>query len=146
MLPLLEIIILEKRRKKRVSAMRKIPFQSEKGLVEFSLRPLRDLVFVFPDPPPEKLGEEQLIHIPESYRKKYHNGSGTILAAGLGYTDNKGRFHPTSSELKPGTRVIFDISVPWGVDVTGSDGKKHYVILCGTTDIFGLVGKEEGQN
>ena len=119
------------------------PFQvrNEDKLV-FPFRPLRDLVFIYPDPPPEKLGEQQLIYIPVQFKKKYHDGVGTILAIGSGYTNDKGRFYPTPSELKPGTRVVFDIRVPWGIHALGQDGKKYYVTLCGIADIFGLTNRE----
>lgn len=117
------------------------PFHSERGKLIFPYRLLRDLVFVWPTYPPEKLGEQQLIYIPEHFKKKYHDGVGIILAVGLGYTDKKGRFHPTPSGLKPGVSVLFDISVPWGMHFEVQDGKKHYVVLCGTTDIFGVVNE-----
>jgi len=117
----------------------KTPWHGTKGEIVFPLRPLRDLVFIFPDPTPEKLGDQQLIYIPVQCKKKYHSGIGTILAIGPGFTDVKGRYHPTPPGLKPGTRVVFDISVPWGMFVVGQDGKRHYAVLCGTTDIFGVV-------
>jgi len=121
----------------------KTPFHSEKGDLIFPVKPCRDLVFIFPDLPPEKLGEQQLIFIPEQFKKKYHDGVGIILAIGSGYTDSQGRFHPTPSGLKPGVRVMFDIKVPWGIHFEGQDKKKYYVVLCGTTDIFGVVGQEK---
>lgn len=117
----------------------KTPFHSEKGELRFPYRSLRDLVFVWPDPPPEKLGKKQLIYLPEHLKKRYHDGVGTILAIGPGYTNNKGKYYPTPSELKPGVRVLFDINVPWGEDIEGQDGRKHYVILCGVADILGVV-------
>ena len=119
------------------------PWYDEDGILKFPYRPLRDLVLIYPDSPPEKLGKQQLIHIPEQYRKKYHGGVGVILAIGSGYTDSKGRFHPTPSGLKPGVRVMFNIKVPWGVHFEGQDKKKYYVVLCGTSDIFGVVGDRE---
>jgi len=120
--------------------MQKTPFQSEKdSQLIFPYQPVRDLVFIFPDPPPEKLGNKGLIHIPEPFRKKYHDGIGTILAIGSGYVDAKGRFRPVRSSLRPGVRVFFDITVPWGTKVLGQDGREYYVILCGVTDIFGIV-------
>ena len=123
--------------------IQRTPFHSEKGELKFPFRPLRDLVYIYPDLPPEKLGKQQLIHIPDQFKKKYHDGVGTILAIGSGYTDNKGRFHPTPSGLKAGAIIAFDISVPWGMRVEGQDGRKYYVILCGTSDIFGVVGRGE---
>jgi len=114
------------------------PFHSEKGELHFPYQPLRDLVFIYPNSPPEKLGKQQLIHIPEQYRRKYHDGVGVILAIGPGYTNNKGRFYPTPSELKPGVNVVFNIGVPWGMHFEGQDKKKYHVVLCGVADIFGI--------
>ena len=117
----------------------KTPFHSEKGKLKFPYRSLRDMVFIWPDPPPEKLGKKQLIYIPEYLKKRYQDGVGTILSIGLGYTNNKGKHYSTPFELKPGVKVLFDIRVPWGMYIKGQDGKKYYVVLCGVADIFGLV-------
>jgi len=118
----------------------KTPFHREKDKkLVFPYRPLRDLVFIWPVPPPEKLGQKQLISIPEEYRKKYHNGVGIILAIGSGYMDDKGKFHPTPFDLKSEVKIMFDISVPWGQYFKGQDGKKYYVCICGVADIFGLA-------
>jgi len=117
----------------------KTPFHNKDGNLRFPYRPLRDIVFVWPDPPPEKLGRKQLIYIPEYLRKKYHDGVGIILAIGPGFTNDKGRRYPTPSELRAGVKVLFDKSVLWGVYVKGQDGKKYYVVLCGVADIFGVV-------
>lgn len=116
------------------------PFHSEKGKLVFLYQPFRDLVFIWPDPPPEKLGKKQLIFLPKHLKRKYHSGVGTILAIGPGYTNNKGRYYPTPSELKPGVKVMFDISVPWGYHFEGCDGRKYYVVLCGVRDVLGVVG------
>lgn len=118
------------------------PFHSEKGEVVFPYQPVRDLVFIYPAPPPEKLGEKQLIYLPEQYKKKYHDGVGFILAIGAGYTNNKGKFRPTPSELKPGVKVLYDTGVPWGMYVEGQDKRRYYIILCGTVDIFGVIGSK----
>ena len=117
----------------------KTPWHDEKGELSFPYRPLRDLVFVWPDPPPEVLGKDKLIIIPEKQRKKYHNGIGTILAIGPGYLNDKGKFHSIPSELKSGARVIFDIGVPWGNYFKGQNGKEYYAVLCGVADIWGIV-------
>lgn len=123
-----------------MSNIHKTPWHNKKGKLQFPYQMLGDLVFIFPDPPPEKLGEDNLIILPEKIRKKYHNGTGIILSIGPGYTDLKGKYHSTHSKLNAGVRVLFDISVPWGLHITGLDGKKHYAVLCGALDIFGLVG------
>lgn len=117
----------------------KTPFHSEKGELVFPYHPLRDIVFVWPTPPPEFLGTEGIIHLPEKFRKQRHDGTCIVLAVGVGFTDGKGKFHPTVSDLKPGAQVIVDLNVPWGMYVEGTDNKKHYVIICGAEDIRGLV-------
>jgi len=125
--------------KERLEVKCKTPWHDSENKLVFPYRPLRDLVFVYPDPPPKKLGSKQLIYVPEPYRKKYHNGSGIILAIGPGYMNNKGKYHSTPSELKPGVRVMFDICVPWGMCVEGQDGKEHYVVVCGFDDVRCVV-------
>lgn len=112
------------------------PFHSEKGKLVFPIEPLRNLVYVWPVPPPKKIG---MFYIPKGYQKKYHDGVGIILAVGPGYTNRKGRFFPTPSELRAGVRVVFDIHVPWGEYFTGQDGKPHFACLCGIGDIFGIL-------
>lgn len=118
------------------------PFHSEKGKLVFPIEALRNLVYVWPVPPPEKIGS---FYIPKGYRRKYHDGVGIILTVGPGFTDRKGRFFPTPSELRPGVKVMFDIQVPWGESFTGQDGKPHYVCLCGIGDVFGIVSGLEGE-
>jgi hypothetical protein len=117
----------------------KTPFHSEKGELVFPYRPLRDIAFVWPTPPPKFIGKEQIIHLPEKYRKRRHDGICVILAVGEGFMDGKGKRHITPSELKPGVSVAVDMNVPWGMYVDGMDNKKHYVIICGTEDIRGIV-------
>lgn len=118
----------------------KTPWHTDKDVLVFPYQMLGDLVTIWPDSPPEKLGKDNLIILPEKIRKKYHNAVGTILSIGPGYMDLKGKYHHTHDKLNAGVRVLFDISVPWGLHITGLDGKKHYVVLCGALDIFGLVG------
>ena len=122
-----------------MSVTHKTPWHDKKGKLQFPYQMLGDLVFIFPDPPPEKLGKDNIIHLPDSLKKKYHNGTGTILSIGPEYMDLKGRYHHTHSKLEAGVRVFFDISVPWGLRIIGLDGKKHYAVLCGALDIFGIV-------
>jgi len=117
----------------------KTPWHNKKGELQFPYQMLGDLVFICPDSPPEKMGQDNVIVLPESIRKKYHNGTGTILSIGPGYTDLKGKCHPTHPKLSAGVRVLFDISVPWGLNITGLDGHKYYTVLCGAQDVFGLV-------
>jgi len=122
-----------------MNAKNRTPWHDEEGNLNFSYKPILDKCLIWPFPPPSKLGKKQLIIIPEKHRKEYHNGTGIILAIGQGYTDNKGKLHLTPSELKPGTKVLFDISVPWGEHFEAPDGKEHFVYFCSTADVYGLV-------
>jgi len=117
----------------------KTPWHDSNGDLSFPYQMLGDLVFIWPTPPPEKLGKDDIIYLPECLKKKYHDGMGIILSIGPGYTDLKGKYHTTPKVLQPGIQVLFDISVPWGIDFMGLDGKKHYAVLCGVQDIFGIV-------
>ncbi len=119
------------------------PFHNEEGILEFPYRPLRDLVFIFPTPPPEKIGEESLIFIPEKFRKRHQDSTGVVLAVGPGYQNDKGKWQCLPpSNLKPGVKVHFDNLVPWGVEVEGLDGEVHYIFVCGISDVYGIVEEE----
>ena len=115
------------------------PWHDKNGNVVFPYYPIRDRVFLYPDPLPEKLGKEELIFIPGHLRKFHSTGIGTLLSVGPGYWDDKGRWHPTSDQLFPGVKIRYDKTVPWGVYLEGLDGKKHFVVFCGYRDVWGVV-------
>jgi len=115
------------------------PWHDKNGVLKFPYKPLRDLVFIFPTSPPEKIGRENLLFIPGHYRRNYQDKTGIILAIGSGYQNDKGKWFRPSKELKPGTKVFFDNTTPWGELFTGLDGKKYYIFICGIADVFGLV-------
>jgi len=112
------------------------PFHDEDGNLKFSYQPLRDLVFVFPTPPPEKVGDERVLHIPEQFRKQHQDSTGVVLAIGPGYQNNKGEWFRPSPELQSGVKVYFDNTVPWGQRFFGLDGKEYYIFLCGISDVW----------
>jgi len=118
------------------------PWHDKNGVLKFPYKPLRDLVFIFPTSPPEKIGRENLLFIPEQYRRRYQDKTGVILAIGPGYQNDKGKWFRPPPELKPGVRVFFDHSAPWGYYFAGLDGKKYFVFLCGIADIWGMVEKD----
>lgn len=116
------------------------PFHDKKGELVFLYQPLRDLIFIWPLPPPERIGEVKLLHIPEQSRKQYQGGIGIVLAVGPGYQNDKGIWKSLPPpELKSGVKVKFDINVPWGNCFTAQDGKEYYVCLCGISDVYGIV-------
>jgi len=118
----------------------KTPWHDKKGKIHFSYRAILDRVFIFQDPLPEKFeSKESLIKIPEQFKKFHREGIGIILSIGPGYQDDNGKWHLPSDQVKPGTRVRFDKTVPWGFDIKGLDGKMHSVIICGYTDLYGVI-------
>jgi len=117
----------------------KTPWHDECGNLEFPYRAILDRVFIFPSPPPERLGKEKLIEIPTQFRKYYEKGKGTLLSVGPGYHDGKGVWHPTSDQLSLGVEVYYDKTVPWGFHVLGIDGEEHFVVLCGVSDVYGVI-------
>jgi len=118
----------------------KTPWHTEEGKLKFPYRAIRDIVFIYPDPPPAKIGKEQIIELPEELRKYYNEqGVGTLLSVGPGYTDDSGKWHPTSDQLKPGVKVRYDKTVPWSMYLEGLDGKPYKVVLCGYRDLYGVV-------
>ena len=86
------------------------PWHDERGNLKFPYQPLRDLVFIFPTPPPKKVGDERLLYVPEQFRKQHQDKTGIVLAIGPGYQNDKGKWFRPSSELRPGVRVYFDNS------------------------------------
>lgn len=122
--------------------MVKTPFHTKSGKLKFNLEPLRDLVFVWPTPPPEYHGNG-FIEIPEQFRDEYQDGTGILLAAGPGYwgKDDEGddRFYPMAQQLVPGIKVQYDVTIPWHMFVVGVDGKTHKVVYCTVGDIHSIL-------
>lgn len=109
------------------------PFLDQNGKVQFPWNPVSDKVFILPSPPPEKHGN--LIEIPQQFREEYKDNTGILLAVGPGYYDKKGIFHFTNSELCPGVKVVYDVTVPWKHKVKDNNGVEHELVLCGAADV-----------
>lgn len=111
-----------------------IPFVCSKcGDIKFPYQPLRDIVFVWPDARPEKIGS---FYLPETMNEdpKYTTAYGIAIAVGKGHYNKKsGKFIPMS--LKVGNRVAFDKNAPWFMKVEDSKGKEHLVRYMGEQDI-----------
>jgi len=122
----------------------KTPWHDKNGELKFPYRAILDRVFIWPCPPPERLGKKKLIYVPEEYQKYYQKGEGVLLSVGPGYWDDKGKWHPTSPDLRPGCLVSYDKTVPWGFFEDGLDGRQHYVVICGYRDLYGLLPDSDG--
>jgi len=139
---------------KRQEFLKYCPFINQ-GHVVFPYRPLRDVVFIWPQPKPKTFGKG-IIEIPEQYQSEYRIGLGVLLAIGPGYfgRDHRKRvngingywvdpgpreyWHPTSDQLQPGTVVQYDVCVPWYEFAKNHLGNNHFVVICGVKDIYGV--------
>ena len=107
------------------------PFEGSK----FPLRPLKDIVFIWPDAMPEKMGS---FFIPEFIREKYKDSTGTVVAIGKGcYVPKFKKYLPTT--VKVGDRVLFDFQMPFSMEIEAPDGKKYNVLYMGERDLQGLI-------
>lgn len=114
------------------------PFYNKHGILVFPYRAILDRAFIWPSPLPKKF-RNSVLEIPREFREFHRNNEGILLSIGPGYQSNDGKWHPTSTMLKPGLIVNFDITVPWSVLLDGCDGKKHKVIICTEQDIHGII-------
>ena len=111
------------------------PFFCEECLeIHFPYKPIRDIVFIYPTPPPETFKGSQIV-IPEDHREFYLDGKGIVVAVGPGYYDKKLKVF-RSMQLEVGDRVIYDKTVPWVDSVIGLDGKEHVIVFCGEQDVW----------
>jgi hypothetical protein len=118
----------------------KNPFIRDGKLI-FNCRPMRDLVFIWPEPQPESIGN---ILIPEKYREDYANSVGYVLATGKGYFDPvKLEFIPNRSKV--GSYIIWDLGCPWEMELEAWDGLKYVIKVCGEKDVQCILHKEENE-
>lgn len=110
----------------------KIPFKCKKcGSIDFPLKAVRDVVYIWESVPPTKLGD---IIIPDFIQEKFRNTKAVVLSAGPGYYDKAKRKY-IASEVKTGQVVLADQGTPWRMDVKASDGKEYSVKYLGEKDI-----------
>ena len=114
------------------------PWHDENGNLNFPYRAIRDRVLIYPSPLPETIGEKKLVILPNFLKKYYQKGTGILLSVGPGYWDDKGKWHPTSDQMKPGIKVQFDKTVPWKYYLEGLDGREYSVVFCGYQDVRGV--------
>jgi co-chaperonin GroES (HSP10) len=111
-----------------------IPFVcKECGSLDFKYHATRDIVFIWPDPPVAKIGS---IVIPDFAQQ--HDEYGVVISVGKGCYDKKRRMF-VHTQLKIGDYVLYDKTVPWQMDVAGSDDKMHLVKFMGELDVKATV-------
>ena len=119
-----------------------IPFLcKECGGPYIGLRPLRDLVYLWPIIPDTYVKGGRIV-IPEIYRTDLKQGFGFVLGCGKGWYDRKNRFHP-NEYLHRGTLVSYDKHVPWFYHFVGEDGQEHPVTICGFGDVKAELDAKE---
>ena len=113
----------------------KIPFFCEEcGSLRFKFEAIRDIVFVWPEVKPERVGTIIIPDTVSSLSTEY----GVVLSVGAGTWDKVGRKY-YESNLKVGDCVVYDVGVPWGMDVVGNDGINRIVKYMGEQDIKGVL-------
>ena len=115
-------------------------YNKKKKKIIFPYKPMKDLVFIWTEPIPDRVG---LILMPSAeaafakhQQENTGNSCGVVLAAGPGCTVD-GKFVATT--VKPGDRVLFDLGIPWSMEIEGVDGKMYQVRYMGERDIQGIV-------
>jgi len=112
------------------------------GQIEFPYQPLHNIVFIYPDPLPEKMGS---FYFPAMYAENHRSKFGIVLAVGKGRYDKQFKWHPTT--VRPGDRVVYDKDVPWHMMIEAPDGKGYHVKYMPELDIKGTVEEDdEGHN
>jgi co-chaperonin GroES (HSP10)/predicted RNA-binding Zn-ribbon protein involved in translation (DUF1610 family) len=120
------------------SEVEQVPFYCNTcGSVHINLKALHNYVFIYPIKKKSKSISSVLI-VPEVDEPEYTD-YGIVLTYGKGYYDNK-RYHPVS-DLKVGMKVVYDKTVPWGIEWQGTDGKKYLIKIMPYLDVK-LVPKE----
>jgi len=136
------------------------PFIGPDGQIHSPFRAILDRCIIWPVPPPERIGDG-VIEIPQTARDQFQDSTGILLSVGPGYWGKEieggpqllsrlrmrkpGQesshqvWHPTTDQLKPGVRVYYDNSVPWGVQGVGLDGKTYNLVICLVADLQGIV-------
>lgn len=129
----------------------RIPFACQLcGAIDFMLKAVRDVVFLYPIPKTESVASG-LIILPDmdfvggNTQERFTSPIGYILTAGEGCVNAKtGRYDDTKGVLAPGDKVIYHKQVPWEIDLPGQDGRMHRVVYCGFRDIWARVEEPDG--
>ena len=100
--------------------------------------PTRDIVFLWPDQVPDKIGS---LWVPDSFKESRRSSLGTVLAVGPGYYDKKkSRFIPM--DLEVGMYVVYNQEVPWAKLMNDPSGKEREVKYMGQQDVLAVVDEE----
>jgi co-chaperonin GroES (HSP10) len=123
-----------------------IPFSCKAcGSIKISYRPVRDVVFLFQYPAPEKtkggiiLVDDGTKYVgygaDNCYKDTMRPPLAVVLAYGPGYFDSKKHAFMETKGLSVGDDVHVS-KVPWKYDLINDQGEKHKVLACGIKDIY----------
>jgi len=121
-----------------------IPFYCDLcGAIHFKYEAVRDVAFIYPLPKVEKIGS---IFLPDAEyvggntQERMREPYAYVLSIGTEC------FHPQKHTvmnidgvIRTGDKVYYEKSVPWNIELKGTDGKLHKVVYCGFLDILGVV-------
>lgn len=118
----------------------KIPFKCSKcGSIDFPLRAMNGIVFVWPEPCPEKKGS---IILPNIVKNSFTSNIAVVLSSGPGVVDKRTQAY-VKSELNVGDLVLRDKDTPWFMEVAAKDGTKYTVPYMNILDISATFKEDE---
>jgi co-chaperonin GroES (HSP10) len=120
-----------------------IPFKcSECNSIKFDYSPVRDVLFIWPYPAPDKVGSILLIEDTNfrggSLKEELRPNLAVVLAIGDGYFDSKKKEFVPTKDLRVGDVVYYNKRIPWRVELKNDDGDKFEVRMCGFNDVYGV--------
>lgn len=117
----------------------KIPFQCECGNIDFPYKALNGIAFIWPKPVDEKT--KGGLFIPNMSQENFKSYYAVVLSVGKGCI-NKKTNEFVESEIEIGDVVLYDKSIPWGVEVEDPQGNKYPVKIANILDINAKVIKK----
>lgn len=109
--------------------------------IVFPMKPLRDIVCIWPLPEFRKLAPKSSLILVTNQFNEHQNkpNIGLIIACGPGYTKN-GVWH--GMELEPGLKAVFDNTTPWHCAINNFKGKTYSVRYMTEQDVSAVVEED----
>ena len=103
--------------------------------IEFPFQAIRDVIFVYQEEAPEKIGS---FYLPEQFKSNHQSTVGVVLSVGPGaYIPKFKKWIPTTAKV--GDLVLYDGGVPWSQKVKNWEGKEYDVKVFGERDLQGVI-------
>lgn len=114
------------------------------GTLRINYQPVRDVVYLWPYPAPEKTKSGILLpddtdFVGGAYKDEIRPNLAVILGYGPGYFDIKKRKFVPSEGLEVGQVIHFNKKIikAWTVNLKNESGDRYPVTLCGFQDVYG---------